>query len=114
MIKGFHELEPEDTTSLWRHLLRQASNPEWVKAINSCTLEGFDELVGGELPPTPSQLISLAYNETNRPGVHLAVIYCEDTTGHRYVYIGSASSPYGGLKYRVSQHKSATYSSKAA
>lgn len=114
IIEGFLELGPEDTTSLWRSLLRKKSVLEWVDVIDSCTSERFKDLLSGELPPAPDQSRNLEYNETNRPGVYLSMIYRKDKTGHRYVYIGSASSPYGGLNYRVSQHKNSAYSLKAA
>ena len=114
ILDGFLLLPPEETTSHWRHILRQASVSEWVAAIESCTLEIFKDLLSAQHPPTANQLKSLPYIKTNRPDVYLSMIERKDGTGHSFIYVGSASSPYGGLHSRVGQHTSPVYSAKAA
>ena len=56
VIEKFFGLEPADTTSLWRELLREHSVQYWVTAIDSCTMGTFKPLVEGAFPPTPEQL----------------------------------------------------------
>ena len=114
ILDGFLQLTPEETTSQWRHHLRQAPISHWVAAIDRCTLDPFKNLLSTPHPPTAKQLKALSYIKSDRPGVYLSVIERKDRTGHAFVYIGSATSPYGGLHYRVSQHKSLRYSAKAA
>ena len=107
-------IEPADTTSLWRALLREHSTQYSVTAIDSCTLDTFKALIGGAFPPTPKQLLQLEYQQTDKPGVYLSIIYCLTPKHHTYIYIGSATSPNGGMQLRVNQHKSSHYSKTAA
>src|SRR5271154_2539170 len=77
VIEKFFGLEPADTTSLWRELLREHSVQYWVTAIDSCTMGTFKALVEGVFPPTHEQLLQLEYQQTDKPGVYLSVHgYC--------------------------------------
>lgn len=114
VIEKFFGLEPADTTSLWRELLREHSVQYWVTAVDSCTMGTFKALVEGVFPPTPEQLLQLEYQQTDKPGVYLSVIHRSTQKHHTYVYIGSATSPNGGMQLRVNQHRSSHYSKKAA
>ena len=73
VIEKFFGLEPADTTSLWRELLREHSVQYWVTAIDSCTMDTFKALVEGVFPPTPEQLLQLEYQQTDKPGVYLEI-----------------------------------------
>lgn len=45
ILDGFLQLLPEETTSQWRHLLRQAPISHWVTAIELCTSDAFKNLL---------------------------------------------------------------------
>ena len=94
--------------------LRKASISEWAQAIDPCNLKSSKDLLSGALLSNPNHLPSPAYNGTNRLGAYLAVGCCQDTMGHRHVYVDCAYSPYGGPLYKVRQHRSLTYSSQGA
>ena len=113
-LDGFLQLTPVETTSQWRHLLRQAPISYLVAAIDRCTFDPFKNLLSTLYPPTAKQLKALSYIKSDRPGVYLSVVERKDGTGHTFVYIGSSTSPYGGHHYRVSQHENLRYSAKAA
>jgi hypothetical protein len=87
---------------------------EWVNVIDLYTLDDFKTLLSSDLLPTTDQLQRLRWIENRNPGVYLALIRRTDGTGDKYVYIGYATSPNGCLRYRVRQHKSPWYSTKAA
>jgi len=114
LLQGLLTLEPSDTTTVWRSLLRKYSLEEWVSAIDLHTLDDFKTLLSSDLPPTFDQLRRLQWIESSNPGVYLALIRRTDGTGDKHIYIGSATGPNGGLTYRVRQHKSPRYSTKAA
>jgi hypothetical protein len=67
VIEKFSGLEPADTTSLWRELLREHSVQYWVTVIDSCTIDTFKALVEGVFPPTPEKLLQLEYQQTDKP-----------------------------------------------
>jgi hypothetical protein len=113
LLQGLLALVPGDTTTVWRSLLRKYSL-EWVNAIDLHTLDDFKTLLSSNLPPTLDQLQRLQWIESSNPGVYFALIRRTDGTRDEPIYIGSATSPNGGLKYRVRQHKSPRYSTKAA
>ena len=52
-------------------------------------------------PPTADQLKNLQYIQTNTPGVYLSVTDHKDRIGDSLIYVGSVSSPYRGLHYRM-------------
>lgn len=114
LLQGLLALEPGNTTNVWRGLLRKYSLEEWINAIDLHTLDDFKTLLSSDLPPTIDQLQRLHWIESCNPGVYLALIRSTDGTGDVHIYIGSATNQYGGLKYRVRQHKSPQYSTKAA
>lgn len=101
ILDNFLRLPTEETTSQWRYLLRQAPDSHWVAAVDRCTMDPFKKLLSIAHPPTMKQLKDLSYIKSDRPGIYLSVIERKDGEGHAFVYIGSATSPYGGLHYRV-------------
>jgi hypothetical protein len=101
VIENFFGLEPADTTSLWRELLREHLVQYWVTAIDSCIVHTLKALVEDVFPPTPEQLLQLEYQQTDRPGVDLSAVHCSTRKHYTYVYIGSATSPNGVMQLRV-------------
>ena len=114
IVEGLLLLPPVETTSLRRHILHGASVSEWAGALESITLEIFRNFLSAQHPRTADHLRSLPYIEASRPGVYHSLIERNDGTGHSFIDVGSASSPFRGLHSRVGQHRSPVYSAKAA
>jgi len=92
LLQGLLALEPDDTTTVWRSLLRKYPLEEWVKAIDLHTPDGFKTLLSSDLPPTLDQLQRLRWIAAT-PESKIALVRRTDGTGDEHIYIGSATSP---------------------
>jgi hypothetical protein len=107
LLQGLLALEPHDTKTVWRSLVREYPLKEWVNAIDLHTLGWFQDRIEQRLITYSGLASTSAVNwEQQSRGLP-----CTDTKGGQYrrrahLYIGSATCTNGGLKYRFSQHKS--------
>jgi|SRR5215471_18651358 len=98
---------------IWRHwwdILRSRLVDTWVQNISQITTPECKDILSSESAPTLEDFSRLSYCETTNPGVYFSIIREADQRRPFFVYVGSATSPIGGLQQRIHQHKSPKYS----
>ena len=101
-------------TQRWWNILRTRSVNAWVQKISNMTTPECKRLLSLASAPAIEAFSLLSYTETKDPGVYFSVISETDLSQHFFVYVGSASSPTGGLQQRIQQHQNPKYSAYQA
>lgn len=98
---------------IWKHwwiILRSLSVDSWMQKISQIMTPECKDLLSSDSAPKLEDFSRLSYFETSNPGVYFSVIREADQQRPFFVYVGSATSPIGGLQQRIHQHKSLKYS----
>ncbi|GFF52543.1 hypothetical protein CNMCM8927_006799 [Aspergillus lentulus] len=92
-------------TKAWKQRLHNEwSDDDILMNIYKYTLPSVRDLLNDENPPSYDSLLALEWVETLHMGVYIKLIYPKTGTD-RHVYVGSATSQFGGLASRRETHE---------
>jgi hypothetical protein len=95
-----------EMTKEWKRIISELPAEKWLSRITEHTPADVKSMLVSPHPPTPAQIKSLPWSDTTDAGV---LAWCSEPNGKLkstgktlHVYIGSASSRYGGMRFRKS------------